>query len=368
MAAASNALKWGQPVEDDLTIDSADFSGRFQTFGLLAGVVPPKAAQELLYGMAEDLSNDGQVTDGDGLGAVLAAIEAADFASALPAMAALEWNSNRWQVEALGEESGDTLLLAGKSGNGWPQFFLLQNRNEGGLYYLTGVLGLEIDEVRPALVEALSQLAEPLAADKADASASPSMILGCSWLTPEQANAILGVAVRGKAVLGERGDGCKYVPASELSSIAPDDFSPGFASYGLLAGAMPLDAAQWFLGQLNDDLAMSESAHGDLATAIEDGDIAQALTLVASQTSTTTEWQIEALASDGSDVVWMYIEIEEEAHLSFFLLSAPDGEAAGYGAGAPGMWIIAVQLPPDGDVTAMRDAALAALAELPISE
>jgi len=351
------------PVEDDLTIDSADFSSQFQTFGLLAGLVPPRAAQEMLFGMVEELANDGEVTDGEALGEVLAALDAEDFASVLSGMAALEWNSNSWAVEALTEEGAENLFLYGKSGNGWTQFFLLQNRAEGGLDYLTGVLRLEIDEVRPAIVAAASQLAEP--ADETDTSAPVSTILGCSWLTPEQATAILGMAVGGKAVLGERGDGCKYVPVSEISSITPDDFSPGFESYGLLAGAMPLDAAQWFLGQLNDDMEMSEISQEDLAAAIEDGDIAQALTVVGSQESTTTEWQIETLTTDGGDVVWLSVEVEDGTFLSFFMLAPSNVEVGGGGTGAPGMWIIAVQLPADGDVTAMQDTALAALAELP---
>lgn len=353
------------PVEDDLTIDSADFSSQFQTFGLLAGLVPPKAAQEMLFGMVEELANDGEVTDGEALGEVLAAIEAEDFASALSGMAALEWNSNSWTVEALTEEGDETLFVHGKTGNGWPQFFLLQNRAEGDLDYLTGVLRLEIDEVRPAIVAAASQLAAPLPAG-GETSAGSSTILGCSWVTPEQASAILGRAVQGKAVVGERGDGCKYVPAAEFASVTPDDFSPGFDSYGLLAGFMPLEAAQWFLGQLNDDMEMSESDHGDLAAAIEEGDIAQALAVVGSQESTTTEWQIETLSAGDADVIWLSVEVEDGTFLSFFMLAAADVLVDNSAASAPGMWIIAVQLAPQGDVAAMRDAALVALAELPV--
>ena len=74
------------------------------------------------------------------LGEVLTAIQAEDFSSVLSSMAALEWNSERWQVEAMTEVSAETLLLYTESDNGWLQFFFLQNRVEGGLYYLTGVV------------------------------------------------------------------------------------------------------------------------------------------------------------------------------------------------------------------------------------
>lgn len=359
------------PVEDNLTIDSADFSSQFQTFGVLAGVVPSKAAQLLLYGMIQELSTDGNVADGDALGDLLAAIKDEDFATALPGMADLEWNSNRWQVEPLTEESTETVLLSGESGNGWPQFFLLQNRAEGGVYYLTGVIRLDMEEARPAIVAAASQLAAPPTITEGDTqtsvagSAESPVILGCDWMTADQASEILGIAVRGRMVLGERGDGCKYAPASELARVASDDFSPNFETFGVLAGSMPLDAAQWLLEQLNKDLTLDQKAHAALTAAIGQGNIADALASVASQKLTTSDWQIRSVGSDGLDVLWLHNQVEDGTHLSFFLLAQTNEQAAMLGAGAPGMWIIAVQLPADGDLNAMRDAALAALAVLP---
>ena len=358
------------PVEDDLTIDPSDFSDAFQTQGMLAGVVPTKAAHQLLSNMIMALATTGQVTDGDAFAALVATVETGDMASTLTQMAALQWDSNRWQVEALTDVSDDTLLIDGKSGNGWTQFFLMRPRADGGLYYLTGVLRPEIDEVREAIIAAAIALAEervvtPVAGEPTTSDPAPpanDTTLGaagdCRWLTLDEAASILGEAVQVKAVAGERGEGCKFFPASEDVLVEPDNFSLTFENQGLLVGVVPTEGAQGMLTELVDIMvtegaAIEAETLTTLRTAVEDGDIQSALHQIATLQGRAGEWQIEALSTVSDDAIGMFSEMDG-FQLAFFLRAKGDGS----------LFMIAVQLLSDSDVEAMQTAAIEALTKL----
>lgn len=355
------------PVADDLSIDAADFSGRFQTHGLLAGSVPPAAAKQLLSGMIEEFTT-GHVTDGLTLAELLAAVEEEAWADALDLIAFLEWDSAQWQVEALKVISDDTLLINGKSGSGWPQFFLLRPHPTGGLYYLTGELRQEIDAALPAIIAAARKFTdedrsagtviEPTQENnkqenKEETNGSATdKIRGdarCPLLSLEEGAALLGEPVQVQAVVGQRGAGCKYFPEAEEAWVAPDDFSPTFESHGILAGVMPTDGAQWLLLELlellqTDGTAIDEATLTDLSTAINAGAIKRALQQLAALQTDAGEWQIEALDTVSDDTVWMHSTLEGYL-LSFFFRTQADGR----------MVAIAVQLPLDRDVETMRD-------------
>lgn len=349
------------PVEDDLTINPADFSDAFQTHGLLAGIVPPKAAHQLLSGMITALSTTGQVTDGDAFSALLTAVEGGDMQSTLIQMAALQWDSSRWQVEALLDVSEDTLLIYGESGNGWPQFFLMRPRDGGGLYYLTGVLRPEIDDVREAIIAATFALAKERAVTTIEAESTTTELSAtgdCLLLTLDEAAVILGEAVQVQPVVGERGKGCKYFPEAEAAWVEPGDFSPTFESHGLLAGVMPTDGAQWLLTELVDVIQLDGAAIDEvtlttLRAAVEDGNTKAALQQLATLEGNAGEWRIEALSTVSDDAIAMFSEMEGNL-LSFFFRSKAD----------EGLFVIAVQLPSDRDAGAMQAAAVDVLTKV----
>ncbi|MEZ4861326.1 MAG: hypothetical protein R3C14_08470 [Caldilineaceae bacterium] len=344
------------PITDQLTIDKADFTGRFQTHGLLAGIVPPLAAQRLLSGIVEELSNTGHVTDGDALDAILNAIQSDDLTQALTLINQLTWDSTRWQVEMLPQVSIDAAFLSGESGNGWPQFFLLYSRPEGGLYYLTGVLQSEIEQVRADISAAAHLLTVPTPEFLPPSITPPATItpttgsIGCTLFSPAIITAILGEPVREQPVLSEQGDGCKYIPQSDTTEIAPGDFTPGFDTHGALVGIMPKPAAQWLLSELVDTLEGNVDDLTDLRAAITEGKIADALQMLNSADVQSSQLQLAPVPEVSDDMVWIHSE-EEGYLLSFFLRGQTDGS----------MLIIAVQLPPEGDAEAMYAAVVEAL-------
>lgn len=342
------------PEADEQTIDRGDFSQHFATHGLLAGIVPPKSAERLLSGMIEELSTNGNVTDGDALEAIIAALNAGDFSATLTQMGELAWESNRWQVEILNEVSDDALLLYGKSGSGWPQFFLLYSRKEGGVYYLTGVLSQEIDEVREALIAAATQLAEaqPSPSPSTPTREEPAALSDCEAWALAEVEALLGEPAQTRAVSSNRGAGCKYTPRGE-DPIAGDDFSPDFASRGILAGVMPLDAAQWLLGDLIDTLSADEESTAALQADLENGDINAVLHQLAALKLTTPEWQAEGLPATDDKVIWIHSE-EEGKLLSFFFQGLADGR----------LLVVASQLSADQEIDSLHSAAVTLLQKL----
>ena len=357
------------PVADDVTVDAADFSGRFQTHGVLAGLVPSAAAQELVRGMIDELALTGQVTDGLAFAELLLHVKEEAWADALDLMGLIEWESTAWQVETLKVISDETLLISGAAGNGWPQFFLLQPAPTGGIYYVTGVVGQELDDAYGAIVAAARQLAtadqpvisktKPVAtpAPTPSKSASPTAD-ECGWVSLDEVAILLGEPVQSQAVAGERGTGCKYIPESENAWVEPDDFSPTFESHGALIGQMPTAGAQWLLTELfgiieESGVAVDNKTLTKLRTALDEGEIQAALRQFAALEITAGEWQISALPTVSEDALLMTSTMDGY-QLTFFFRSQP----------ADGLWVIAVQLPSDRDLVAMQTTAVELLSQL----
>lgn len=337
------------PAADDQAVDRADFSQHFATHGLLVGVVPPRSAKQLLSGMIEELSASGSVSDGDALQAILTALQAGDFAATLTQMGELAWESNRWQVEPIRTLDEPALLIRGQSGSGWPQFFLVASRADGGLSYLTGVLRQEIDEVRAALITAATQLAAPTPTPPSE---EPVATTECAAIAQAEVAELLGTPVQAQAVSGERGAGCKYTPSDE-EPVADDDFSPNFASQGALVGVMPVDATQWLLGELLTTLDIDEAATAAVRSALAEGEIAAALHQLTDLKLTSSEWQIEAVPDASAEVVWIHSAAEGQ-QLSFFFQGLSDGN----------LLVLALQLSADQEVAVLHTAALAILEKL----
>ena len=350
------------PVADEVTVASDDFSSRFQTHGVLAGLVPSVAAQALLSGMINELATTGQVTDGLALGELLVAVDEEAWTDALELMGLLDWASNQWQVETLKVISDDTLLITGTAGNGWPKFFLLRPAPEGGLYYLTGELAQALDDAYGAIVAAARQLgADSTAAPAATVPSAPAVDnidAACPWVTLAEVAALLGEAVQRQAVANERGAGCKYIPQTEDAWVEPDDFLPSFESHGVLVGLMPTSGAQWLLAEFlsvieESNTAVDEATFAALQANVEAGAIDDALHQLATLAVTAGEWQIEALPAVSDAAITMYSD-REGYRLAFFLRSAADD----------GMLALAVQLPLDRDVEAMQAAVVEILSTL----
>lgn len=357
------------PAADDVTVDAADFSGHFQTHGVLAGLVPSAAAQELVSGMIDELALTGQVTDGLAFGELLVHVKEEAWADALDLMGLIEWESTAWQVETLKVISDDTLLITGNAGNGWPQFFLLQPAPTGGIYYVKGVVGQELDDAYGAIVAAARQLTtadqpvvsntKPVAtpAPTTPKSASPTAD-ECGWVSLDEVATLLGEPVQSQAVAGERGAGCKYTPQSESAWVEPDDFSPTFESHGALIGQMPTAGAQWLLSELFGIIEESGADVADqtltkLRTALDEGDIEAALRQFAALAMTAGDWQISPLPTVSEDALLMTSTMDGYK-LAFFFRSQP----------ADGLWVIAVQLPSDRDLDAMQTTAVELLSQL----
>lgn len=351
------------PTADEATVAATDFSGNFQTHGVLAGLVSSSAAQELLNGMIDELSLTGQVTDGLAFGELLMYVKEKAWADTLSLMGQIEWGSAEWQVETLKVISDDTLLITGDGGNGWPQFFLLQPAPSGDLYYVTGVVAQPLEDAYSAIVAAARQLTiaeQPFAANPQPAATvapttptteSPTAA-DCGGVTLAAVADLLGEPVQSQAVVGERGAGCKYIPERESAWVEPDDFSPTFESHGALIGQMPTAGAQWLLSELfgiieESGTDVAEKTLAKLRTTLDQGDIEAALRQFAALEMTAGDWQISALPIVGEDALMMTSTMDGY-QLAFFFRSQPED----------GLWVIAVQLPSDRDLEAMQTTAV----------
>ncbi|MFN8443486.1 MAG: hypothetical protein U0175_22100 [Caldilineaceae bacterium] len=335
------------PRSDKTKIQPDDFSSLFTTFGLLAGSVPPKAAHQLISGMVQELSTNGSVTDGDALSALLDAVKEQDFVTALQTFGSLEWNSGRWQVETVSDVSDETVLISGKSGNGWYQFFLLSPNQTGGVNYLTGVLHDEVDKVRSQIIEAALALNQ---GPTASVSASKPVINGsnaCPLLSLQQAESMLGESLFQQRASGERGEGCKFLPVSERSEEADNDFAPEFITVGVLAGIMTQEGAQTTLQELHYEI---NSTDRRLDFAIQRGDISTALTRLALLKPSTEQWTVEPIAEVSTSAIWVHGELDGYL-LSIFMHSKSKNETRA----------VIVKSPLESDTQALRDAVVAIL-------
>lgn len=337
------------PASDRTKTQATDFSPLFQTFGILAGTVPPKAAQTLLSGFVEELSTNGIVRDGEALGALLESIQAQDFTTALQQLGDLEWNANSWQVEKVSELGDSAVLIYGKSGNGWSQFYLLQSREDGSVDYLTGVLSNEIADVRQPIIEAAQLLGQNVANSQSKPKLPTTTQIDCAPLSLEAAETILGESLRMQRAEGERGAGCKFTPQSEDDGTSSADFSPNFLTQGLLAGIMTDEGAKTTLLELEE---MAGTNDRRLARAISRNDIAGALSRISTLAPESDEWKIEALPEVGESAIWVHAE-SDGSLFSIFLNAKGKDQTQ----------MIAVQISLEGDIEGMREAVVAALAQ-----
>jgi hypothetical protein len=351
-------------IDDAQEIDPTDFSNGFAANGLLVGVVPPQAAQTLLNGLIQELSTTGNVQDGDALQALLDALYAEAWSNTLAQIAALDWDSPSWQVAAMSEVSDDTLFITGQSGNGWPQFFLLRPYGDGGVYYMTGVLPIEVDAVRDMIATAAHSLADeneqpPVEGSEAPVNQNADPQAGesggdCTLVDVQTIEEMLGEAVDGYPVAGERGAGCKYIPQDEGNWVEPDDFTPNFESHGVLAGVMPTSGAQWLLEELVATLPLDDESVATLQGLVEDGQIKATLQELAALEGKADEWTITALPTVSDDAIEVHSDSMIEGYrLTFFFRSQDDAKLV----------MLAVQLPADRDVEAMEAAAMVVLQE-----
>ena len=345
------------PVSDRTKIQPDDFSPLFETFGLLAGTVPNKAAERLLSGSVQELSTTGQVRDGDALSAILDSLQAQKFADALQQMAALDWHSNSWQVEAMAEIDEPTLLIHGKSGNGWTQFYLFHSRSDGGIDYLTGVLHDEVAEVRAELAAALLALG----AQNADPSTDPSTgsnpestpvatpqasEVVCTVLSQAEAESLIGIPLRSQSASGELGSGCRFTPVGEADDSTDADFIPAFATQGVLAGIMNKDGAAQILSALVDEMGITDRR---LNRAVRRGEVQNALRLFSNLEIADSKWQLVPLPEVDTYTVAFSSQIDGQ-YVTVFL----------HGADEANIELIVVARAEEGDMDAMRQIVVAA--------
>ena len=346
-------------IDDAQSIDPADFSNGFESHGLLVGVVPPKAAQTLLTAMIEELSTTGNVQDGDALQAILDALQAEDWSDTLTQIAALAWDSSSWQVEAMSEVSDDTLFITGRSGSGWPQFFLLRPHATGGVYLMMGILPMAIDEVREPISVAAQKLAEP--AEESESSSTESSAttapqtapaIGCSLVEADMVAQLLGDAVDEHPVAGEHGNGCKYTLQSEGATVDPTDFSPDFANAGVMIGIMPGADAMWMLGSLLSALeedGIAADALDPLRAALDAEDVAAALAALTAFDGQGDSWHVTALPEVSERAAGVSGEPEEDVHVALFFDAQDDGT----------LLILTIQQPTAVDLDGIHDLVVA---------
>lgn len=324
-------------VDDHQQIDPADFTNGFESHGLLVGVIQPQAAKEMLLGMVQELSDTGNVQDGEALQSLIDRLNDEHWADALTQFAALDWKSPSWQVEALREVSKDTLLVTGKSGNGWPQFFLLRPRLAGGIYYMTGVLPFEVEEVRKAISTAANNMADPASVNglpHVEPSALPptstksvTSTTDCTIIDVKAIEKILGEPVDEHPVAGERGKGCKYTPKAEKVTIDPTDFSPNFDQQGVTVGIMPSEDALWMLADLPKELeesGIATDALRKLEAALEKENVQEAVQILATLDGQGKAWKVAALREVSDHAVTLYTSPETVPQVAIFIKAQAD--------------------------------------------
>jgi len=242
---------------EDGSIDPTLFSGDFATYGLLAGVIPLAEGQGWLDAVVSELADSSTVVEEQTIEDLLDLIYSDEYHQAVGQITAIDWQSESWSVETLADVEGDTLLLYDEF-EGETTFYLWRPHPDGGLYFLTAVSSLLMDDLRPALVDALHKLMADAAAGAssteqptntdeqpnraAETQADPAPVelafAPCDLLSLGEAVGVAGDYLVAQPVANEKGSGCKYAAGIPEPTIDPTDFTDQFDQVGLLLGVL----------------------------------------------------------------------------------------------------------------------------------
>ena len=302
------------------SIDPTLFSEEFATYGLLTGVLTPEAGQEWLDAAVSALTDSNTTVVDEIMEDLLDLIYSDGYHQAVAEIAAMDWPSDDWSVEALVEVEGDTLLLSSEY-EGEATFYLWRTHPAGGLYFMSGASKLAMDDLRPALVDALRQLiareeegvlipglptnpdAQPgnTADAQADTGADLPLFVDCELLSLGEAVGVAGDYLVAQPVANEKGSGCKYAAGIPEPTIEPTDFTDQFDQVGLLLGVVTPARSQellvLFANQLEQTGAVQDTdALAALQALMASDDYSQALAPFAALDWASTMWEVEPLA------------------------------------------------------------------------
>jgi len=312
------------------SIDPTLFSEEFATYGLLTGVLTPEAGQEWLDAAVSALTDSNTAVVEEIIEDLLDLIYSDGYDQALAEIAAMEWQSDDWSVEALAEVEGDTLLLSSEY-EGEAAFYLWRIHPAGGLYFVSGASKLAMDDLRPALVDALRQLiaseeegalipglptnpdAQPGSTEEAqaDPAAVQPFLVDCELLSLGEAVGVAGDYLVAQPVANEQGSGCKYAAGVPEPTIDPTDFTDQFDQVGLLLGVLTPTRSQellvLFANQLEQTGAVQDTdALAALQTLMASDDYSQALAPFAALDWASTMWEVESLNEVDDSTLLIY--------------------------------------------------------------
>lgn len=331
------------------SIDPTLFSGDFATYGLLVGVIPLAEGQGWLDAVVSELADSSTVVDEQTIEDLLDLIYSDEYHQAVAEIVAIDWQSDSWSVEALTEVEGDTLLISSEY-EGEATFYLWRTHPAGGLYFMSGASKLAMDDLRPALVDALRQLiaseeegalipglptnpdAQPgsTEAAQADPAAVQPSFVGCELLSLGEAVGVVGDYLVAQPVANEKGSGCKYAAGVPEPTIEPTDFTDQFDQVGLLLGVLTPARSQellvLFANQLEQTGDVQDTdALAALQALMAGDDYSQALAPFAALDWASTMWEVEPLAEIDDGTLLIYAALPPDGVRFYLFHSRADG-------------------------------------------
>ncbi|MFZ4656018.1 MAG: hypothetical protein ACOYNY_03330 [Caldilineaceae bacterium] len=331
------------------SIDPTLFSGDFATYGLLVGVIPLAEGQGWLDAVVSELADSSTVVDEQTIEDLLDLIYSDEYHQAVAEIVAIDWQSDSWSVEALTEVEGDTLLISSEY-EGEATFYLWRTHPAGGLYFMSGASKLAMDDLRPALVDALRQLiaseeegalipglptnpdAQPgsTEAAQADPAAVQPSFVDCELLSLGEAVGVVGDYLVAQPVANEKGSGCKYAAGVPEPTIEPTDFTDQFDQVGLLLGVLTPARSQellvLFANQLEQTGDVQDTdALAALQALMAGDDYSQALAPFAALDWASTMWEVEPLAEIDDGTLLIYAALPPDGVRFYLFHSRADG-------------------------------------------
>ena len=331
------------------SIDPTLFSGDFATYGLLVGVIPLAEGQGWLDAVVSELADSSTVVDEQTIEDLLDLIYSDEYHQAVAEIVAIDWQSDSWSVEALTEVEGDTLLISSEY-EGEATFYLWRTHPAGGLYFMSGASKLAMDDLRPALVDALRQLiaseeegalipglptnpdAQPgsTEAAQADPAAVQPSFVDCELLSLGEAVCVVVDYLVAQPVANEKGSGCKYAAGVPEPTIEPTDFTDQFDQVGLLLGVLTPARSQellvLFANQLEQTGDVQDTdALAALQALMAGDDYSQALAPFAALDWASTMWEVEPLAEIDDGTLLIYAALPPDGVRFYLFHSRADG-------------------------------------------
>ena len=331
------------------SIDPTLFSEEFATYGLLTGVLTPEAGQEWLDAAVSALTDSNTAIVEEIMEDLLDLMYSDGYQQAVAEIAAMDWPSDDWSVEALVEVEGDTLLLSSEY-EGEATFYLWRTHPAGGLYFVSGASKLAMDDLRPALVDALRQLiaseeegvlipglptnpdAQPGSTEEAqaDPAAVQPFFVDCELLSLGEAVGVAGDYLVAQPVANEKGSGCKYAAGVPEPTIDPADFTDQFDQVGLLLGVLTPARSQELLILFADQLEQTgdvqdTDALAALQALMAGDDYSQALAPFAALDWASTMWEVEPLAEIDDGTLLIYAALPPDGVRFYLFHSRADG-------------------------------------------